>query len=85
MEMLRGTLYGVGVGPEDSELDRPGTKVLMKAGKAVPRVLALPERKGLLEKTSLVCGCCLPGERVLRALTVRPKDVGNFATFIVKE
>ena len=74
-------------GTEDleAELDRPGTRVLMKAGKAVPRVLSALERRGLLERTALVTDCGLPGERVFPDLTCPPEDVGYFATFIVKE
>ena len=74
-------------GTEDLEtaMDRPGIKVLMKAGKAVPRVLDILERKGLRERTTLVSDCGLPGERVFLDLREPPEDVGYFATFIVKE
>ena len=69
----------------EAELARPGTKVLMKAGRGVTDTLSLLARMGLLEKTSLVENCGLPGERVLRDLTDLPEDVGYFAVFVIKE
>ena len=69
----------------EQELDRPGTKVLMKAGSASPRTLALLRERGLLQKTALVTDCGLPGERVFPDLTDPPEDIGYFAVFIVKE
>ena len=69
----------------EAELARPGTKVLMKAGRGVSDTLACLERKGLLEKTVLAENCGLPGERVFRDLTELPEDIGYFAVFIVKE
>ena len=69
----------------ETELDRPGTRVLMKAGKNVPETAELLRRKGLADRTALAADCGLPGERVFYGLDGLPEDLGYFATFIVKE
>lgn len=67
------------------QLDLPGTKVLMKAGKQLPQAAELLWRRGLLEKAAMVQDCGLPTERVCRDLGCPPKDTGYFATIVVKE
>lgn len=69
----------------ETQLDLPGTKVLMKSGKQLPRVVEALRRKGLLEKAAMVRDCGLPTEQVCRDLTYLPEEAGYFATVIVKE
>ena len=67
------------------QLDLPGTKVLMKSGRQLPRVAEALGQRGLLEKAAMVRDCGLPTEQVCRDLTHLPEDTGYFATVIVKE
>ena len=75
-------------GVDDGQaLALPGTKVLMKAGKALPQLLARLKDLGLLDKAMLVQNCGLPGEKLLKTV---PADFnfnlsGYFTTVIVKE
>lgn len=63
----------------------PGTKVLMKTGKALPAVRAALKEQGLYEKASLVQNCGLPTEKVCRTLDEAEDGVGYFTTIVVKE
>lgn len=69
----------------EEQLDLPGTKVLMKSGRQLPRVSEILRQKGLLEKAAMVRDCGLPAEQVCRDLRYLPEDTGYFATVIVKE
>lgn len=71
----------------DEVLDAPGTKVLMKTGRQLPRTLELLARHGLLEQSAMVCNCGLENEAVHPSLaTYDPaEDAGYFATILVKE
>ena len=71
----------------DEVLEAPGTKVLMKTGRQLPRTLEALARHGLLEKSAMVCNCGLPDEAVFPALTDYDpaQDAGYFATILVKE
>ncbi|MBR5382093.1 MAG: precorrin-2 C(20)-methyltransferase [Oscillospiraceae bacterium] len=69
----------------EEALKLPGTKVLMKAGRSLPRVLAAIREHGCLESAALVADCGLPGEKVCRDLTRPPEDPGYFVTVIVKK
>ncbi len=75
-------------GADDGQaLALPGTKVLMKAGKALPQLLARLTEQGLRDKAMLVQNCGLPGERLLKTI---PADFdfnlsGYFTIVIVKE
>ena len=62
-----------------------GTKVLMKSGKQLPRVIEELKRRGLEEKAAAVQNCGLPEERVCRDLNELSPDAGYFTTIIVKE
>ncbi len=66
-------------------LDLPGTKVLMKSGRALPGVRAVLEEKNLLDRAWLVANCGLPGELVCRDLRELDGPAGYYATIIVKE
>ena len=70
--------------PLEEALELPGTKVLMKAGRRLPKVVSALEQRGLLVKASLVENCGLPGERVCADLS-QGADFGYFTTVIVKE
>ena len=76
-----------GSGDLNQILDLPGTKVLMKSGKQLPNVLYELKRRNLLESSSLIKNCGLPGEEVFPDLSreTPPEGTGYFATVIVKE
>ena len=68
----------------EEALELTGTKVLMKAGRKLPKVVSALEQRGLLEKASLVENCGLPGQRICTELS-KEADFGYFTTVIVKE
>lgn len=74
-------------GSAEEGLDLPGTKVLMKSGKQLPKVRKALENHGLLAGSAMVSNCGLPGEQVFPDLSqFRPEqEAGYFATIIVKE
>lgn len=73
-------------GTDDGQaLALPGTKVLMKAGKSLPQLLARLKAQGLLEKAMLVQNCGLPGEKILKKIPEDFDAPGYFTTVIVKE
>lgn len=84
-------LHIIPAGADDGQaLTLSGTKVLMKAGRALPQLLARLKEQGLLNKAMLVQNCGLPGERLVKNI---PEDFnfedfdigGYFTTVIVKE
>ena len=72
---------------QDAALSLPGTKVLLKSGRQLPKVLGTLARLGLLEKSMAVKNCGLPGEDRCPDLSRRAPgpDAGYFVTVIVKE
>lgn len=73
-------------GRTEDVLDLPGTKILMKSGREMPKVLEALRERGKLKNGSLVENCGLPGERVFPNLAEEaPEESGYFATVIVKE
>lgn len=74
-------------GSAEEGLYLSGTKVLMKSGKQLPKVLKTLEEYGVLHRSALVSNCGLPGEQVFSDLSqLKPEqDAGYFATIIVKE
>lgn len=72
-------------GEVDKELDREGTKVIMKSASALPVVRQILEDKGLLSRTSMVANCGLETERVYRDITQAKEDEGYFVTILVKD
>ena len=70
----------------EASLDFPGTKVLMKSGRQLPKVLRTLSERGLSECSALVNRCGLEGEEVIDGLGgLDPeKSAGYFATIIVK-
>lgn len=79
------------IAPGSIELEEilatPGSKVLMKSGRQLPRVLDALEQADLLDKSALVCNCGLPEEQVWDNLTEnRPEEnAGYFATILVNK
>lgn len=71
--------------PLEQALALPGTKVLMKSGKRIPKVIETLRQTGQLENASMVQECGLPGEAVYRELDGVTTPVGYFSTVIVKE
>lgn len=71
----------------DEVLEAPGTKVLMKTGRRLPKTLDALRERGLLANSAMVCNCGLPDEAVFPALTDYDpaQDAGYFATILVKE
>lgn len=74
-------------GAADAVLDAPGSKVLMKTGRQLPRTLAALEAHGKLASSAMVCNCGLPNEEVWPDLSTYDRDrpAGYFATILVKE
>lgn len=72
-------------GPTGEVLTLPGTKILMKTGKAMPEVRAAIEEAGLGEKAMLVQNCGLPGQKVCRTLDEASDGISYFTTIIIKE
>lgn len=69
----------------EEALDYPGTKVLMKSGKSMPKVLETLRNRDCLAVSSMVANCGLPGETVCPDLCGElPSDQGYFVTVVVK-
>lgn len=71
-------------GDLEEVLDLPGTKIIMKAGRPLPKVKELLKTKGLYEKASLVQNCGLPDEVVAESLDEAEENNGYFTTMVVK-
>lgn len=69
----------------EEELDRPGTKVLMKSAGALGRVKQTLVEKGLADSASMVADCGLPTQRVFRDIRDSSDDEGYFVTILVQE
>ncbi len=65
-------------------LDLPGTKVLMKSGKALPRIKEALKARGLSEKAWMVEKCGMEGEQVYPSIEQAGEDTGYFALIVVK-
>ncbi len=74
-------------GSAEGAVAAPGAKVLMKAGHQLPQVLSTLRAHAVLEKSSMVCNCGLPDERVYPTLSdcTLPAQTGYFATILIKE
>lgn len=68
-------------------LAQPGTKILMKSGKQLPKVLRALDDAGVREHSAMVRSCGLPDEEVYPNLAEFPdgEQAGYFATIVVKE
>ena len=66
----------------DEALELPGTKVLMKSGKAVHETVQALERHNMLDHAAMVADCGLETEQVYTDLRELPKEVSYFATIV---
>lgn len=73
-------------GTDDGQaLELSGTKVLMKAGKALPQLISRLKERNQLDKAMLVQNCGLPDEKILKTIPADFEAPGYFTTVIVKE
>lgn len=66
-------------------IDLPGTKVLMKTGKSLPKVKKLLNDRGLLGVTKMVQNCGMSNETVYETMTDMNQESGYFSILVVKE
>ena len=66
----------------DSALALPGTKVIMKSGKAIYETAAALERRRLLANAGMVADCGLETEQVYTDLRQLPEEISYFATIV---
>lgn len=78
-------IYPAGASDLDAALALPGTKVLMKSGKAIGETAAALSRHGLAESSAMVADCGLPTQQVFETMTGLPEKISYFATVIVPE
>lgn len=69
----------------DEELDRPGTKVIMKSGRTLSQIKGILEEKGLTAQTSMAVNCGLPDERIYTDIRQSREEEGYFATLLVHD
>lgn len=80
MTVIPGSFHNV-----DVELDRSGTKVIMKSARALPEVKRILEEKGLIDKSVMVANCGLSNQRVYKDIRQSADDEGYFVTILVQE
>ena len=78
-------IYPAGTGDLDAALALPGTKVLMKSGKAIGETAAALARHGLAESSAMVADCGLPTQQIFETMTGLPEKISYFATVFVPE
>ena len=66
----------------DSALALPGTKVLMKSGRAIRETAAALERCGTAANAGMVADCGLETEQVYTDLRQLPEEISYFATIV---
>ena len=66
----------------DSALALPGTKVIMKSGKAIHETAEALKRHGLLANAGMVADCGLETEQVYTDLRQLPEEISYFATIV---
>lgn len=69
----------------DDYLQWKGTKILMKSGQALEKVVDALRKKGLLESSSMVERCGMEGERVFPDLSKVNTGTSYFSTIVVKD
>ena len=67
----------------DSELDQPGTYVLMKSGRKMNQVKEILERSG--REVRMVENCGMPDEHIYNGVEEIPDDAGYYSLIIAKE
>ena len=78
-------IYPAGASDLDAALAQPGTKVLMKSGKAIGETAAALSCRGLAKEASMVADCGLPSQRIFSEMTDLPENIGVSSTVIVPE
>ena len=73
-----------GYGDMAGALELPGTKVIMKAGRSLPRLRAELREAGAYERPSMVRDCGMDSEVVARSLDDAPEQGGYFPTLVVR-
>ena len=72
--------------PGSAELNNalalPGTKVIMKSGKAIRETVDALERHGLAARAGMVADCGLETEQVYTDLRQLPEEISYFATIV---
>ncbi|MCP1102174.1 precorrin-2/cobalt-factor-2 C20-methyltransferase [Aequitasia blattaphilus] len=63
-------------------LDLPGTRILMKSGRNMPRVKEEIRKRGL--EIYMVENCGMENERIYKSIEEMPKDAGYYSLLIVK-
>ena len=66
----------------DSALALPGTKVIMKSGKAIHETAEALKRHGLLANAGMVADCGLETEQIYTDLRQLPEEISYFATIV---
>ena len=66
----------------NNALALPGTKVLMKSGKAIHETAEALKRHGLLANAGMVADCGLETEQVYTDLRQLPEEISYFATIV---
>ena len=66
----------------DSALALPGTKVIMKSGRAIRETVDALERHGLAARAGMVADCGLETEQVYTDLRQLPEEISYFATIV---
>lgn len=69
----------------DAGLDLPGTKVLMKTGRALDAVKEQLRMRGLLQNARMVQKCGMEGERVFQKLEDAEDGASYFSLIVVKD
>lgn len=67
----------------ESELDQPGTYILMKSGKKMKQVKEILERSG--REVCMVENCGMENEQIYKNLQEIPDDAGYYSLIIAKE
>lgn len=66
-------------------LQTPGTKVLMKTGKAMEQVKTLLQQNGFYDQAKMVQNCGLEGERIFLSLDQADNSAGYLSVIISRE
>lgn len=69
----------------DNGLDFPGTKVLMKTGKAFPEVKRELKKRDMLTLARMVQKCGLPGQMIYEDIEHAGEQAGYFSIIVVKD
>lgn len=69
----------------EEALDLPGTKVLMKTGKAMGRVKEQLRQKGLYQSARMVQNCGMENELVYQSLDQADENASYFSILVIKD